>query len=128
MIIVIGCPTISAAVYPNKRSAPLFQLVTMPLRSLLMMASSDESMIALSKNDAASPLKSSVGDLALPVLTPFLQHSTHPAAWLLYYLPRNISRTVAPLKPCLWESSPFRVRNQRNYSLVSISERTIRSR
>ena len=44
---MIGLPIVSAAVYPNRRSAPSFQLVMMPLRSLLMMASSDESTIAL---------------------------------------------------------------------------------
>lgn len=40
------CPTISAGEKPNNRSAALFQLVTVPLRSLLMIASSDDSTIA----------------------------------------------------------------------------------
>ena len=39
-------PTISVAVYPYRRSAPRFQLVMVPSRSLPMMASSEESMIA----------------------------------------------------------------------------------
>ena len=42
----IGLPIISAAVYPKIRSAAGFQLRTMPLRSLLTIASSEDSMIA----------------------------------------------------------------------------------
>ena len=43
---VTGLPRISSAVYPKRRSALLFQLVIMPSRFLLMMASSEESTIA----------------------------------------------------------------------------------
>src|SRR5215831_1780436 len=46
MISVTGCPMISSAVYPNRRSALLFQLVMIPFKSLLAMASSEDSMIA----------------------------------------------------------------------------------
>jgi len=42
----IDWPIISSAVYPKIRCAPLFQLVTTPLRSLLTTASSEESTIA----------------------------------------------------------------------------------
>jgi hypothetical protein len=45
---VTGRPNASRAVYPNSRSAPAFQLVMTPLRSLLTMASSDDSTIAAS--------------------------------------------------------------------------------
>ena len=38
---VTGLPMISSAVYPKRRSALLFQLVMMPSRFLLMMASSE---------------------------------------------------------------------------------------
>ena len=41
----------SSAEYPNNRSALLFQLMMMPFKSLRMMASSDESTMALSKAD-----------------------------------------------------------------------------
>src|SRR5215475_13495202 len=41
MIVRMDVPIISFAVYPKRRSAPLFQLVTVPLRSLLTMASSE---------------------------------------------------------------------------------------
>ena len=42
----IGRPMISAAVYPKRRSAAGFHEVMMPLRLLLMIASSDDSTIA----------------------------------------------------------------------------------
>jgi len=45
---VIDRPIASDAVYPNSRSALLFQLVMMLLRSLLMIASSEQSTMALS--------------------------------------------------------------------------------
>jgi hypothetical protein len=38
---VTGLPSVSSAVYPKSRSAPLFQLVMMPFKSLLRIASSD---------------------------------------------------------------------------------------
>src|ERR1700722_2614864 len=56
---VIFCPTASSAVYPNNRSAPLFQLVMIPSRLLLMMASSDESTIAESNPAARSAFNDS---------------------------------------------------------------------
>src|ERR1041384_4889449 len=40
----------SAAVYPNNSSAPRFQDVMMPFRSLLTIASSDDSTIAASRS------------------------------------------------------------------------------
>src|ERR1700685_657052 len=46
MIKVICCPIASSGVYPNIRSALLFQLVMMPSRFLLIMASSEEATIA----------------------------------------------------------------------------------
>src|SRR5712671_3987701 len=46
MILRIDCPIMSAAVQPNILSAARFHDVTMPSRSLLMMASSDESTMA----------------------------------------------------------------------------------
>jgi hypothetical protein len=45
----MDCPIISEAVYPNIRSAALFQEVTMPLGSLLTIASSDDATIAPSR-------------------------------------------------------------------------------
>src|SRR5579884_3658709 len=45
----IGLPIISSAEYPNNRSAPRFQVVTMPLSVLLMMASSEFSTIDASR-------------------------------------------------------------------------------
>ncbi len=48
MSIVMGCPMASLAMYPNKRSAPLFQLRMRPFKSLLMMASSEDSTIEAS--------------------------------------------------------------------------------
>ena len=44
---MIDSPIISSAEYPKVRSAPLFQLMTMLWRSLLTMASSEESTIAV---------------------------------------------------------------------------------
>src|SRR5579864_8086938 len=49
MIRVICCPMASSGVYPNMRSALLFQLVMMPSRFLLIMASSDEATIAANR-------------------------------------------------------------------------------
>ncbi len=43
---VMDWPTISSAGYPKIRSAPSFQLVTMPHKSLPIMASSENSTIA----------------------------------------------------------------------------------
>ena len=40
----------SSDVYPKMRSAPLFQLRMMPLKSLLTIASSDDSTIAASRS------------------------------------------------------------------------------
>ena len=48
MIRVMCCPIASSAVYPNIRSAPLFQLLITPSRLLLMIASSELSTIAAS--------------------------------------------------------------------------------
>ena len=45
---MIGLPTASAALKPNNRSAPAFHVVIVPARSLLMIASSDESTIEAS--------------------------------------------------------------------------------
>jgi hypothetical protein len=45
MMMVIGCPIASAAVYPNIRCAPVFQLEITPSRLLVMMASSEASTI-----------------------------------------------------------------------------------
>ena len=47
--IVTGCPRTSSAVYPKMRSAPLFQLMTMPSRVLPMIASSEDSTMAASR-------------------------------------------------------------------------------
>ena len=41
-----GFADTSSAVYPNPRSAAAFQLVTMPVRSLLTMASLEDSTMA----------------------------------------------------------------------------------
>ncbi len=46
MIIKIDLPIISSAVYPKIRSADRFQDRTIPFRSLLTIASSDDSTIA----------------------------------------------------------------------------------
>ena len=54
MIRVMCWPTASSAVYPSICSAALFQLVIMPSRPLLMMASSEEFTIAASKLVARS--------------------------------------------------------------------------
>src|SRR3954462_13789092 len=50
----IGFTTISSAPHPKDRSAPLFQLVTIPFRSFVTMASSDESIMADKKCSALS--------------------------------------------------------------------------
>ena len=50
---MIDWPTASSAVYPNSCSAPLFHDVMMPVRSLLTMASSDDSTIAARRNAAS---------------------------------------------------------------------------
>src|SRR5579884_1809437 len=50
----IGLPIISSAEYPNNRSAPRFQVVTMPLSVLLMMASSEFSTIDASRRAVAA--------------------------------------------------------------------------
>src|ERR1700759_3283045 len=54
MIRRIDVPIISAAEWPNNRSAAGFQLVTVPFRSLLMMASSDDSTIAARWRESVS--------------------------------------------------------------------------
>jgi len=46
--IVIGRPITSAALYPKMRSAPAFQVMIVPFRSLLTIASSDDATIAAS--------------------------------------------------------------------------------
>jgi len=46
---VICCPMASSGVYPNIRSALLFQLVMMPSRFLLIMASSEEATMAANR-------------------------------------------------------------------------------
>src|SRR5882724_7678566 len=61
MISNTGRPIISSALYPNSLSALLFQLVIVPSRSLLAIASSEDSMIAASRRCS---LSASVG---LPV-------------------------------------------------------------
>ena len=60
MSIVTDLPTTSFAAYPNNRSAPRFQLVMMPLRSLLAMASSEDSTIALNNRCMRSAVLRSV--------------------------------------------------------------------
>ena len=47
-------PTISSAVYPKIFSAPLFQVMMTLFRSLLMMASVEDSTIAASRGEAIS--------------------------------------------------------------------------
>ncbi len=49
MIRVMFCPMASSAVYPNIRSALLFQLVITPSRFLLIMASSEEATMAANR-------------------------------------------------------------------------------
>ena len=51
---MMDIPTISSAEYPKIFSAPLFQLVIMPLRSLPIMASSENSTMAASRREAGS--------------------------------------------------------------------------
>ena len=58
---VTGFPSVSSSVYPKSRSAPLFQLVMIPLRSLDRIASSDDSIIAASLWAANSCPRSSAG-------------------------------------------------------------------
>src|ERR1051326_7916443 len=50
--LMMDWPIISPAEYPKTRSAALFQLITMPLRFLLTMASSEESTIASCNSSA----------------------------------------------------------------------------
>src|SRR5579864_8902703 len=54
MITVTGFPIISSALYPNSFSALRFQLVIIPFRSLLAMASSEDSTIAARRSAASS--------------------------------------------------------------------------
>src|SRR4051812_17307082 len=56
MMIVIGFPITSSAVYPNIRSAARFHVVMIPLRSLLTIASSDDSTIAARRTAASGRL------------------------------------------------------------------------
>src|ERR1043166_3863910 len=60
MIRVIDWPTISSALYPKIRWAPLFQLWMMPSRFLLMMASSEFETIAASRACRTSGLDKNV--------------------------------------------------------------------
>src|SRR5438270_8724750 len=95
MMIVIGCPMISSALKPKIRSAALFQLLTIPFRSLLIIASSEDSTIAASRSAACSApvamvasqcsegpaVLSRLGRLVFPAahgLTPLFTGSTHP--------------------------------------------------
>ena len=57
MIVVIGLPIISSAEYPNRRWAPGFQLMMTPSRSLLIIASSDDSTMLANCRRACSPLR-----------------------------------------------------------------------
>src|ERR1051326_2039429 len=61
MRVVIDRPMISFAFQPNMRSAALFQLVTIPLRSLLTMASSEDSTMAASRSSARSAVAGMAG-------------------------------------------------------------------
>ena len=63
---VIGWPTISSAEYPKIRSALWFQLKTMPSRSLPMMASPDDSMMAASRARVSSACLRSVMSEKMP--------------------------------------------------------------
>ena len=54
MIIVIGCPMASCAVYPNIRSAAAFHAEITPLRVLAMIASSEDSTIAAYRSRISS--------------------------------------------------------------------------
>ena len=73
-----GFPIISAAVYPKMRSAPLFQLVTMPSKSLLTMASSEDSIMAarernrysLSRSACSAALRSVISTIADSTIGP----------------------------------------------------------
>ncbi len=51
---MIDRPMVSAAAYPKIFSAPLFQLVMIPCKFLLMMASSDDATIAARRALASS--------------------------------------------------------------------------
>src|ERR1700680_1909138 len=82
--IVMDWPIASAAAYPNSCSAARFQEVMIPVRSLLIIASSDDSMIAASRN-AESGAGSRIGPI---VLIPFTHerertrtHSTQPLSF-----------------------------------------------
>ena len=54
MIRVMDLPMICSAEKPNRRSAPWFQLVTMPSSVFEAMASSDEETIEARRADSAS--------------------------------------------------------------------------
>ena len=67
----MDCPIISSAVYPNRRVAPEFQLVTTPSSVLPTIASSDESTIAARRTFAASArLRSVTSRMELETKTP----------------------------------------------------------
>src|SRR5215469_16014092 len=53
MMIVIGCPRASSSVQPNIRSAERFQLLMIPSRLFEIIASSEESTTAASRNGEA---------------------------------------------------------------------------
>ena len=53
MIRRIDCPIASVSVYPKIRSAAAFHEVIVPVRSLLMMASSEEATMAARRNWAS---------------------------------------------------------------------------
>ena len=57
MMIRIGWPTASSAVYPNSRSAPWFHAVTTPSRSLATIASLLDSTIAANRLRSISALR-----------------------------------------------------------------------
>ena len=59
---VIALPQISSALYPSRRSAPGFHVVSVPARSIDTMASSDDDTIAashaLASHSARRPVRS----------------------------------------------------------------------
>ena len=66
IMMVIGRPTASAALYSNSRSAPPFQEVMMPSSVLLTIASSDDSTMAASSARFSSACFRSVMSSASP--------------------------------------------------------------
>src|SRR5438874_1957289 len=85
MIVVIDLPIISSAEYPNRRAAPGFQLTTTASRSMLMIASSEDSTMLASWRCACSPPRCAVMSRSDAIHPPTLPSTSNSGRYALAF-------------------------------------------